>query len=90
MKNPDKTIWNDAYLEEIRGLQANNTWDTITEEEYNSIRYKVKALLPTMAISTINFMKTETPNEQNTASLHLETLIAFTGLKRRYMRRSCQ
>ena len=54
--NPtDKSIWDQAYLEELNGLKANNTWDTITEDEYNSIRHKVKALLPTMAISTIKF-----------------------------------
>ena len=53
MSPNDRKIWNDAYLEELRGLQNNNTWDTITEAEYNSIRHKVKALLPTMAISTI-------------------------------------
>ena len=27
----------------------------ITEDDYNAIRHKVKALLPTMAISTIKF-----------------------------------
>ena len=51
----DKHIWDKACLEELNGLKANNTWDTISEDKYNSIRHKVKALLPTMAISTIKF-----------------------------------
>ena len=55
MNKSDKKIWDAACLEEIKGLQSNHTWDTITEDEYNSIRHKVKALLPTMAINTIKF-----------------------------------
>ena len=55
MSPQDKEIWDAAYLEEIEGLQSRNTWETISESTFNSIRDKVKAVLPSMAISTIKY-----------------------------------
>ena len=55
MSPHDKAIWDSAYLEKINGLKQRNTWDTISEEVYNQLRPKVKALLPSMDISTIKY-----------------------------------
>ena len=55
MSPKDKEIWDAAYSEEIEGLLDKGTWETITEADYNNIRHKVKALLPSMALSTIKY-----------------------------------
>ena len=50
----DKKIWDDSYSEEYRGLQALDTWEVISEDQYKQLKKKNKArLLPTMAISVI-------------------------------------
>ena len=53
MSPSDKQIWDAAYLEEIQGLKERKTWETISENEFKKIQHKVKAVLPSMAISTI-------------------------------------
>ena len=55
MSPQDKVIWDAAYQEEIQGLKSRHTWDTISEEDFQKLRPKVKALLPSMAISTIKY-----------------------------------
>ena len=55
MPPSDRSIWDAAYSEEIKGLQARKTWDTVSESDFQAIRHKVKALLPSMAISTIKY-----------------------------------
>ena len=55
MSPKDKEIWDAAYLEEIEGLKDKKTWETISEEDFNNIRHKVKAILPSMATSTIKY-----------------------------------
>ena len=50
----DKDIWDRSYLEEYNGLLNLDTWEVISEEEYKRLLpFSGKALLPTMAISTI-------------------------------------
>ena len=50
----DKEIWDKSYFEEYMGLHEDTqTWDYITEEEYQSLRPVVGNALPTMAISKI-------------------------------------
>ncbi len=51
----DKQIWDKAYEVEYRGLESIDTWETISEEDYNQIKHLSKGLLPTMAISTIKY-----------------------------------
>ena len=53
MSTKDKSIWDAAYMEEIDGLRNRQTWEVITDAEYRRIKHKVKATLPSMAISTI-------------------------------------
>jgi hypothetical protein len=36
--NPDKNIWYQSYKEEYNGLTSNNTFDIISEEEYQRLR----------------------------------------------------
>ena len=40
-------------MEEIQGLKQRNTWETLSESDFKKLRHKVKAVLPSMAISTI-------------------------------------
>ena len=58
MSPSDKAIWYAAYSEELNGLENRRTWETITEDGFQRIRNKVKAVLPSMmAISTIKLDK---------------------------------
>ena len=50
----DKEIWNEAYREEYFGLHNDtNTWQYITEDEYQNMKSILGRPLPTMAISKI-------------------------------------
>jgi hypothetical protein len=51
----DEEIWNEAYRSEYEGLQSIDTWEVISEEEYQSMKHLSKGLLPTMAIATIKY-----------------------------------
>ena len=53
MDSSDKGIWDKAYMEEINGLNNRHTLQTITEPKFQKLRLKVKAVLPSMGISTI-------------------------------------
>jgi hypothetical protein len=37
--NPDKSIWLDSYKEEYDGLISNNTFDIISEDEYQHLKH---------------------------------------------------
>jgi len=37
--NPDRAIWNASYKEEYDGLMANDTFDIISEEEYQHLKH---------------------------------------------------
>ena len=54
LNKKDKQIWNAAYREEYYGLKNLPAWITISQEEYEKLKHKIK-LIPTMAISTIKF-----------------------------------
>lgn len=49
----DMKIWDAAYYEEYQGLVDINTWEEISEEDYNNSKHLFGNLMPTMAISTI-------------------------------------
>jgi len=36
--NPDKSIWHESYKEEYDGLNSNNTFDIISEDEYQHLK----------------------------------------------------
>jgi hypothetical protein len=56
LSNKDKRIWDASYKAEYDGLVDIETWETITEAEYQELRKLGKGgLLPTMAISTIKY-----------------------------------
>jgi deoxyuridine 5'-triphosphate nucleotidohydrolase len=58
----DKITWDAAYLSEYNGLVNIDTWDTITESEYQSLKHLYKGIMPTMAISTIKYDGNGVPN----------------------------
>ena len=49
----DRNIWDAAYMAEYQGLQNIQTWETISEEQYQKMKHLYKGLMPTMAITTI-------------------------------------
>jgi deoxyuridine 5'-triphosphate nucleotidohydrolase len=49
----DKITWDEAYRQEYEGLMDIDTWEVISEEEYNNMKHILGSLLPTMAISVI-------------------------------------
>ena len=51
----DKETWDQAYKDEYDGLVGIDTWETITEEEYQQMKSSYKGLLPTMAITVIKY-----------------------------------
>ena len=51
----DKSIWDAAYKSEYDGLQDIDTWELITEDEYQNMRHLYKGVMPTMAIATIKY-----------------------------------
>jgi len=54
MNPTDKSIWDEAYLEEYDGLTSLPTWEVLTEAQYKALSKGVKAL-PSMAIATIKY-----------------------------------
>jgi dUTPase/transposase InsO family protein len=51
----DKATWDAAYMSEYNGLVDIKTWDTITEDQYQSMKHLYQGIMPTMAISTIKY-----------------------------------
>ena len=51
----DKKTWDESYQEEYQGLVDIDTWDVITEEDYQKAKHIYGNLLPTMAISVIKY-----------------------------------
>ena len=49
----DCDIWDAAYMAEYKGLQSIDTWDLISDEDYQKLKHIYKGLLPTMAITVI-------------------------------------
>ena len=50
----DKIIWDQSYLEEYMGLHRDTqTWEYITESEYQDLKKIIGRVLPTMALSKI-------------------------------------
>jgi hypothetical protein len=58
----DKTTWDAAYLSEYNGLVNIDTWETISESDYKSMKHLYKGVMPTMAISTIKYDGNGVPN----------------------------
>jgi hypothetical protein len=52
----DKQVWDhNAYCAEYEGLTNIDTWEEISEEDYENSKHIFGSLLPTMAISTIKY-----------------------------------
>ena len=49
----DKSIWDQAYEQEYQGLQDIDTWEYISETDYQNCKHIFGKLMPTMAISVI-------------------------------------
>ena len=49
----DRELWDAAYDEEFNGLQQLQTWETISESDYQRLKRTCGRALPTMAISTL-------------------------------------
>ena len=58
----DKKIWDNSYKEEYQGLVDIDTWETITEEEYQQTKHLYKGTMPTMAIAVIKYDKDGKPD----------------------------
>jgi hypothetical protein len=58
----DKTTWDAAYKSEYDGLVNIETWETITEAQYQSMKHLYQGIMPTMAISTIKYDGQGNPN----------------------------
>jgi hypothetical protein len=57
----DQNIWNAAYKAEYDGLTDIDTWELITEQEYQDLKTVCGHAMPTMAISTIKYDGTGAP-----------------------------
>ena len=58
----DKLIWDRAYLHEYLGLSEDTqTWEYITEKEYQVLRPLIGNALPSMAVSTIKYDEQSNP-----------------------------
>jgi hypothetical protein len=51
----DKITWDAAYMSEYNGLVDIDTWETISESQFQSMKHLYKGIMPTMAISTIKY-----------------------------------
>ena len=51
----DKKIWDASYMDEYQGLVDIDTWETITEAEYQNLKGVVQGIMPTIAISVIKY-----------------------------------
>ena len=49
----DKKTWDESYAQEYHRLESIDTWEWISEQEYNDCKHIFGKLLPTMAISVI-------------------------------------
>jgi len=61
LNSKDKSIWDEAYLEEYDGLSSLPTWEVLTEQQFKVLSKGVKAL-PSMAIATIKYDSFNRPN----------------------------
>ncbi len=55
MVENDKKIWDESYRQEYQGLVDIDTWETITEEQYQEMKHLYKGVMPTMAIAVIKY-----------------------------------
>jgi len=53
MHPSNKEIWDTSYRGEYNGLAHCNTYKIISNEEYKTLKHKLKGILPTMAIAMI-------------------------------------
>ena len=49
----DKLVWDSAYHEEYQGLVDIDTWELITDEQYQTSKAILGRLMPTMATAVI-------------------------------------
>ena len=61
LTNNDQMIWDAAYMQEFKGLEDIETWEYISEKEYQDMKHILGNLLPTMAITTIKKDENGTP-----------------------------
>jgi dUTPase len=77
----DKTTWDAAYLSEYNGLVDIDTWETITEAQYQSMKHLYHGIMPTMAISTIKYDGDGKPNRAKYRIVALGNLDPHTWTK---------
>ena len=53
MHKSDKETWDASYKAEYNGLVDIDTWELLSEAEYQELKSTVKGLMPTMAIAVI-------------------------------------
>eukprot|EP00957_Ditylum_brightwellii_P146374 11144841-Ditylum_brightwellii.AAC.1 len=51
----DKEIWDKSYEAEYQGLERLNTWNVISETEYEAIKKITGPALPTVAMSCVRY-----------------------------------
>ena len=55
MHPSDKKIWDDSYRSEYNGLLDIDTFEVISEDEYQNLKHTVKGVMPCMAIAVIKY-----------------------------------
>ena len=55
MHPSDKKIWDASYRSEYEGLVNIDTWELISQADYENLKTSVKGIMPTMAISVIKY-----------------------------------
>ena len=68
----DKATWDASYAQEYQGLVDIDTWETISEEEYNNCKHILGKLMPTMAIAVIK-------RDENGNPIHAKYRIVALG-----------
>ena len=50
---PDREVWVESYREENGGLQASDTYEVISEQEYQRLRRQHGDAIPSMVVQTV-------------------------------------
>ena len=61
MHKSDKLTWDASYRSEYEGLVDIDTWELLSQDEFDTLKHSVKGIMPTMAIAVIKYNGDGTP-----------------------------